>query len=222
VAGAPWRSRSERRGDLVLARPQRRGTQQTVVGARLDDRARRSSSHRIGRRATAPAQNQQRVEGSRVAALLGSSHHIGALDPAGHGVLPDRTSDAARARVLRSSYRFRRRSGLGADDRLGGVSIAPIAGARPALCHERHRRLAGWRALPCRRRRPVATSWCGRTNAIVPFRASQSLWQRQWLLVRQKGSPLRRRDARPIRRRCSTPLCEVDGVTRRRCWLPRR
>jgi hypothetical protein len=38
------RSSSERRGDFVLARPQRRGTQQTVVAARLDDQVRQSSS----------------------------------------------------------------------------------------------------------------------------------------------------------------------------------
>ena len=53
------RSSSERRGDLVLAQAQRRGTQQTVVAARLDDRARRSSSQRIRHRAAAPAQTQQ-------------------------------------------------------------------------------------------------------------------------------------------------------------------
>jgi len=52
------RSRGKRRGDLVLAQPQRRGNQQTVVPARLDDRARRNSCQRIRRRAAALAQQQ--------------------------------------------------------------------------------------------------------------------------------------------------------------------
>jgi hypothetical protein len=56
------RSSSERRGDLELAQAQRRGTQQTIVAARLDDRARRSSSQCFRRRAAAPARKQPPVD----------------------------------------------------------------------------------------------------------------------------------------------------------------
>ena len=59
------RSSSERCSDLVLAQTQCRGTQQTVVAARLDDRSRRSSSQRIRRGAAAPAQKQARAAPSR-------------------------------------------------------------------------------------------------------------------------------------------------------------
>ena len=61
------RSSSERRGDLALAQAQRRRTQQTLLAARLDDRARRSSSQRIRRRAACSRPN---AEASRALAPL--------------------------------------------------------------------------------------------------------------------------------------------------------
>jgi hypothetical protein len=88
------RSSNERRGVVVLARPRRRCAQQTVVAARLDDRARRSNSQRIRRRAVAPAQLRAPAAHDKTAPF----HAKGHSSPWRQSVARARAAGSARAR----------------------------------------------------------------------------------------------------------------------------